>query len=1358
MLDYLLEGFLDETFKPKVIAAINNHDIKKIIKEYAKSECAKITSSDNRFCSENLSEFQDYVNSKLADDIRNVVTAANRDDAKIYLRTLEKKVKWYEKTSYAPDGSLCKIVTNCRDIVRNHYWNQLDDKYKFATKELRDELASEVQRIPEIINNTLQESTSNPDGINSHAKFPENFSETFHLAAQRQFDELIRVGNKFNHLNIVKELFPETATCELDFTGIDENNEEFDLLELISKNSSENLLILGDGGIGKTTILFRLLKLYHANPEHFQQIPMYIELNQCPLDVNSWSYDDKTSVFIEKSVAEILLNKKFVEKSNPVIEYIQREFQKEAPPNGPQYLLLLDGLNEVAIENTMRSSSRFMLENEIANALQRYQNVRFIITSRDSSKIIKNAKKIHILGIVEEKIQSFLQSLESERKIAEGTASRVIHNRPLLNCLKIPLFFNMFCVSSTDSAITTRGEILRDFFHKKRENLYHKNLENNKQYGFILDFIVSELAWEMIVNNTFSISFGRAEEVINKVLTDKEGSYALSAFSDDVFQSEESPQIICTALIMNYGSEVTEYVLDVMVSNLAIMYVDRGIYKFKHQYFRDYFAAVHITTGMIIGIKNYNGKLRNEGPYLDDIKSHRLQSDIIIFISEMTGLHHTNPQCTESGWTYRENWDSNSKVMLDILDVFRSRFEEDFNYALWNIVQIFVASGMGVLGVDLSDLNLEKVRFNGILCGIDRNLPNLAAKFNNSILNIDSFFPENHNEIVRCAKCSHDGQYIVTMSDTKILLWNAEYNIINKLELDKAIDKFIFSKNSDYIICRADKDTLLLWIFGSDTELQMMKCPSEIADFCAGDSNDVVYVALENGEIRKLRIPDLSWHGKVIRVNSPIDEILFDHNHDKLIVKESGGEVVFENLFGVRTHYNKKVRALVQTDNGVLWIVTCENTIYLSDLSTEDFTFFCNVDSQVTQFCVSPDGSYIAYVIDGDTVIIRKVANNRLLRPLKCEHNITSISFNKTSTHLITSAGDKYAKIWDVESDVGVCIRPLGDTADWIRNAYYSPNEAFIATSSVDSTGKIWSTQNRRLEKLLYGHSDRVTAVAYDREGQTIVTTSDDCSAKVWDANTARCLKTLDHFEKPVHNAAFNKNGQILVTVSWDNTGTIWNLENSSKPIKLIGHSAPVHTVQFDASFEKLITSSNDKSAIVWDAETGKQTGICVSHNDRLNSAAFSPDGKYLITSSFDRTAKIWTSKGEYVHTLIGHNDSVRSAQFSPDGKYIITVSRDTHGIIWDVENNFSRCTTLYGHTFFVRSAMFNKESNRILTASYDGSIREWNLSGDCISVIKSIPGMFICGCDFSNLNPKYKITPEQKNTCAVHGALTDSL
>lgn len=1183
------------------------------------------------------------------------------------------------------------------------------------------------------------------------------------MAAKRQYNELTQDGNKFHNLNIVKEIFPQASIYELEFCGIDENKERMNLIEFIERYENDSLMLLGDGGIGKTTTLFHIMQSYNDGSIKLLQVPLYIELNRCTSNFETWCLDDKDSVFIEKYVAEILMDKKYVDKKDEFIEKIQYEFQKEPTKNSPQYLILLDGLNEVDAGNSNGRSVRSILENEIVNALNRYANVRFIITSRNNSRQIKRIKKIDVLGVNKECIETYLRSEEEKGDIIKGITNQVMKNNRLLECLKIPLFLNMFGVCSEDTAITTRGEILRDFFQKKRDTLYSNKIESDKNNGFILDFIIPEIAWNMVVDDVFAISFAKIQKIVEKVLTNKEESIALNEVSQECFEINElskSPRYICDLFLSN-KSEVqrTKDILDIMVGSLAIMYVDKGECKFKHHYFRDYFAAVHIINRIRIVVHLYSDKKQDEGVYLDDLKKYRLHKNIIEFISEAIGLHHSNPQyLPKQGWTMRKMWNKNNIIMLQLLDVFRNRFDNDIGWVLWNAVQIFNSSGMGLLGVDLSDLNLQRINFNGILCGIDVDLPELATKFDNTLIDLDYFLPISHGEKITDVKYSNDGHFILTMSGSRIIIWDSNYDYVNKLDMNGKVKMAIFNIDSNYVICCTEESKILIWDLWKDKEYVVEDNHCEICDFCQGNSNNSIYVAFKNGNIKILQLNTHQWSGRTLRVRKTIEQLIFNKKYEQIIVRTEKGEILCgSELIGDFSEVlfsNVKYIAQAQ-DGGRFGIVTLDDCIKVGDLREEQLgDVFC-IYENTTKIQLSPDGRFVAIAENGKTLQILDIEKKEYKRPLQCNSEITSISFRIDNADILTTAGELYAKVWEINSNVGVCIRPLGDMADWIRNAYYSPDGNYFATSSIDSTGKIWDARQRRMQKIMYGHKDRVTSIAYDNVGQRLVTTSDDCSAKIWDVEKSGCIKTLVDNEKTVHNAIFDEYDKKLVTVSWDKTGTIWDLEEKEEPKHLIGHDAPVLTVLFDGSYQKLITSSNDKTAIVWDAKTTENTGIRVKHDDRLNSAAFSPDGKFLITSSYDKTARIWTSDGQYITSLDKHSDSVRSAMFSPDGNYIVTVSRDTTGKLWD-GHTFTWIRDLIGHTFFVRSAMFDRESKKIVTASYDGSVREWNLKGETINTIYSIPGVFICGCDFRNLNPKCAITLEQKKLFFTFGALVD--
>lgn len=1137
-------------------------------------------------------------------------------------------------------------------------------------------------------------------------------------------------------------------------------------MDFIEQYSSDSLLLIGEGGIGKTTTLFHVLEAYTKGDIELKgQIPLYIELNKCPHEMDTWRINDKTSVFIEKYIAKLLLGGKDVDKNDSIVSRIQREFAKEPETGIPQYLLLLDGLNEVSTGNFDGYSVRKVLEDEISQAILIYKNVRFIITSRNDALRLKPVKRIKISGVSKAGIESYLNGEEVRGKIKKGTVDRVLNNKDLLDCLRIPLFLNMYGVISDGLEITTRGEILRDFFQKKRETLYSEQIEGNEWNSFILDFIVPEIAWEMVKREVFSISFEEIEAIVSRLIKDKVKSVPLNKDCAACFGLQNAPYRVCIKLMKIETGELITEMLWAAANNLAVMYKDEGEeYKFRHHHFRDYFSALSIIQKAKLEVFLFNKRYGKKQPfsYLEDIKFYKLNQHTIQFISESLGRHHCNPQYMErKGWM-RYELSGEKDLVAQLLHIFRGRFKlSDIGWSVWNIVEIMAASGMGLLGCDLSDLNLTNINFNGKLCGNHRNFTDYATKFENSILDLNQFLPMSHCEVIKNAGYSSNGELLFTASDLEVIIWNANYDYIAKLKLEKRIKKTIFSEEGNHIICSMDDGGIAVWNIWTNQFKNIDGKGEEISDICSATNKDYIYVAWKKGIIKRFYFKECSWSEQQIRIGKNIDNIYFNKKCDKIIVKTEYGELLYGDE--VYRHFSKLFNSVVkdfsQNESGeILGIVTKEGFVKIGDFDERKWEDITHPGKNADFIKFTPDGKNLGIVEGGHTLRVLNLEEESFKRPLQCEKEITDITFSNDSKYAITVAGDIFAKIWEIKSDVGICIKPLGDIADWIRNAYYSPDGMHIATSSIDTTGKIWDIKSGELISILYGHDDRVTSVLYSHDGKKVVTTSDDYTTRIWNEKEAGCLNILKNNDNSVHNAALDKADGLLGTVSWDKTGTIWNLQDKSvQPIKLEGHKAPLLTILFDTSDEFLITSSNDNTAIVWDARTGENMGIYAEHEDRLNSAAFSPDGRYIITSSFDKTAKIWDrqQKKKLVKSLDGHTDSVRSAAFSPDGNFIITVSRDMTAKLWD-GHTFEHKKDLIGHTFFVRSAMFSENSQKILTASYDGSVKEWDLEGTCLNTIRSIPGLFVCGCDFKNLNSSCHITPEQRTIFIAHGARLD--
>ena len=81
---------------------------------------------------------------------------------------------------------------------------------------------------------------------------------------------------------------------------------------------------------------------------------------------------------------------------------------------------------------------------------------------------------------------------------------------------------------------------------------------------------------------------------------------------------------------------------------------------------------------------------------------------------------------------------------------------------------------------------------------------------------------------------------------------------------------------------------------------------------------------------------------------------------------------------------------------------------------------------------------------------------------------------------------------------------------------------AMVATASMDSTAKLWSSTSGECLRSLEGHGGLVPSAAFSPDGELVVTVSRDETAKLWSSASGECLRTLEGHGGWVRTAAFS--------------------------------------------------------------------------------------------------------------------------------------------------------------------------------------------------------------------------------------------
>lgn len=412
-----------------------------------------------------------------------------------------------------------------------------------------------------------------------------------------------------------------------------------------SNDNNRLVFLYGDGGMGKSTALYDYMR------ETASVTPIYIELSQ-------YRFIDGDSSFVFKKIFEDICNKfidaaGFVEKERlSRIEDILMESLKVLDSNDPrpQYVLLLDGYNEISRED------RGGFDVEIARIIDTWKNCRIVITGRNlptdyEGKEIttyEHFSRFEFIGISEDERKSLIEKKYPERIV------RIQHDERLWDVLRIPMFMGMFIQFDSNLfddgqniSIHTRGEILDQFILKTERDAAkhiaqrHSDVMTNQAAlrPFLVRYALPFVANEMDRDRSFVMSEFQLVQAANKAW--------------ELFDDEENLMVGCLLGIdvPEKPKKIKQVFTHILNSEASYCYkTSTATYSFVHQYFRDYFAAKHVQNILNIAkALGENGLSRDE--QLQFTKDYGLDytwsDDVCILLGEIIGDYKNEPGYSE---------------------------------------------------------------------------------------------------------------------------------------------------------------------------------------------------------------------------------------------------------------------------------------------------------------------------------------------------------------------------------------------------------------------------------------------------------------------------------------------------------------------------------------------------------------------------------------------------------------------------------------------------------------------------------------------------------------------------------------
>ena len=1156
-------------------------------------------------------------------------------------------------------------------------------------------------------------------------------------AGQRWYEESTKDGRRFASLNIDQIIMPLANTQDrsgeaIPFRAHLESEPDKPLMEMI-KSTSKHLYLIGEGGIGKTTALYSIMqKAYGPGTDEDDidrnrldgQVPLFIELSHAPDTYGELYYGGK-STFIHRSVyQQIRTDLKMKQISAAATEGVAEVFKMDPATAvlpirnlftqqtpSPEYLLLLDGLNEVSRTEitweekeggsdikTGKASVVSMICEEICELTARCPNVRVILTSR-SKETIGPAEKTTVLflsGIDEKNIQLYLL----KRSVSPLRIEAALKNEKLREILRIPLFLTLYGSLKGEEQLSTRGEILNVFFHQKKETLYTIKKRNQaieadmndadpqakqaermtaEMQSFILDFIVPEIAWWMVGHDRFHIdrklmnAQDSLDSLILNVLKDRSdtaicGRYGINAFTDYWDTANAGSSTAKTA------EKITSALSGDAVIEELTERINQAVSK-----------GLPIDPGWIRALTKsaMNGNNQDKTIHL-----------ILNYIVMMLGI-----------------------LQLDGSEYsFVHQYIRDYFAAVYQINRLRVAVEANAAA------NGEAARMCMGKWGT-HPLPAEIRRFIGEVLGIGQ------GAGPRKEKRGQAGYGPQSSADPSLL--------------DRAFDLYRgrFDGTDGYCVW----NILEIWkdartdLSGLDlSELDLSLC--ELNGYTLGDGKQAA-------KFLGAKISDslffLKGHSGFIRAaafspDSKYIATLSDDEHIKIWDRETA-QVVQSYSINSGNTYASHTTVRFSSDGKYLAAAYGSKLGLWKTRSWKQLAVFHGHKDNIRSVDFSADNQFILTASADKTA---KVWNlDKILSieegfpdyPIMVE--VYDTQYDDPNQKMPNDVASYNKKTDTVIFKTYQRAKTLYGHTSAINTAAFSHDGQRIITASDDQSIILWNAiSNEPIIKIQT--KDRAKSAVYHPDDQiAFVTLDDPCEVFILDAKTCKIISTGCRQESPVQSVDVSPDGKNLLTASWNGEIKLWSSDGCTElsTLEITRHIAEFARYSPDGRY--IVFAERNNSAVIIDTFSLQKTGVLQGRVGGRGEwdIAYTPDMRRIITVSQDHYVYIWDPETfRLVKLLKGHQDEVDRISSGLNHRYFSTT--DIHGttLVWDKDTLQS-------------VAVLHNAYNTVCGSRY--IFAKQNTGGVCVWDVNSMKLIGVFGNDVTG----YAVSPDESHIFISH-------
>lgn len=238
-----------------------------------------------------------------------------------------------------------------------------------------------------------------------------------------------------------------------------------------------------------------------------------------------------------------------------------------------------------------------------------------------------------------------------------------------------------------------------------------------------------------------------------------------------------------------------------------------------------------------------------------------------------------------------------------------------------------------------------------------------------------------------------------------------------------------------------------------------------------------------------------------------------------------------------------------------------------------------------------------------------------------------------------------------------------------ISHIAFSPNGSSLASTSLDSSLRVWRMDQIENPKVVRAHAYNVTAVTWSPQGTVLATASDDRKVILWQYPSLTESGELEEHSHGITRLAWSPTGGELVTCSNDRRIRVFDVKQRKVKARLEGHVSLPRAISFAPSGDLLVSGSEGGTLRLWKGGQYTPDKVLYGHRAAINQMAWLPDGR-VATASDDGTIRVWQARqGKCEQEIKGHDGPVKGICFSGCGSLMATKSWDQTLRLWRTDN-----------------------------------------------------------------------------------------